>query len=482
MEKAIIDILLILILFGSAFLCIRLYLKNRVFSALLVIIGLGLILRGYLASQPGLNDWDEKYHALVAKNLVEHPTKPTLFDNPVLPFDENDWSSSHLWFSKPPMALWSIAGSVAIFGNHEYAVRLPSLIFSLIGIYLTFLIGKRLFNERVGLIAAFFHAINGILIELAAGRGSSDHVETLFIVMVEVAIYFSILSLQRKQMVRWTLLAGLFTGVAFLTKWFPAFIVFPVWLTGLIFSEQFSWKKCFGLGLLLLLSTAIVIFPWFSIVNSYGDTILQRVLFAFGTSIPGHARPFWYYFNELMITFGEMVFIPIIIALFHAAKGVKKQSLWILLIWILLPLIIFTLGATKRYTYIMISAPALFLIIAYFIDHTLIRFDTFKPKILAYIVVIGLVILPFRFTVERLKIFQEKPTLSAFYQHRENWKDRFDENDVVVNCPDNIDLMFYTDVKAAYAFMPTTMQLSDLMNQGHDVYVYREGQFIQAEH
>lgn len=47
-----------------------------------------------------------------------------------------------------------------IFGFSEFAIRMPSVLFGILTIYLTFLIGKKLFNKRVGLFAALFLAIS----------------------------------------------------------------------------------------------------------------------------------------------------------------------------------------------------------------------------------------------------------------------------------------------------------------------------------
>ena len=475
MDKFIIDLLVLLVLFGGIFFIAQLYLSQRTVATLLVILCLGGLLRTYLAQDQQLHEWDERYHALVAKNLVEHPTKPTLYDNPVLPYDDTDWVNSHLWFSKPPLPLGMMAGSIAIFGNDEDAIRIPSIIISLLGIFMTFLIGRELFNDRVGLVAAFLFAINGLLVELAAGIGSSDHVETMFIVMVEVAIYFSILSVRRERALKWVVLTGLFTGLAFLSKWFPAFLVFPVWFVGYILSDKFNWKKLFAYGLVLLFSTSIVILPWILNVNSYGDTILERVLLAFGNSIQGHARPIYYYFHEILITFGELVYIPIIFGVYWAIKGQRKQSLWLILAWIFIPLIIFTLGATKRYTYILISAPAFFIIIAYLFFYLQENYKHIRYKYLVIVVAVALIILPLRFSIERLKLFQKEPALSTFYKTKSEWQDQFDENDVVVGCPEYIELMFYTDVKAAYSFIPDSTALMRIKNEGHDVFVYSEG-------
>jgi 4-amino-4-deoxy-L-arabinose transferase len=477
MDKIIIDLLILLALLGGMFFIARLYLSQRTITALLVILCLGGLLRSYLAQDQQLHEWDERYHALVAKNLVEHPTKPTLYDNPVLPYDDTDWVNSHLWFSKPPLPLWAMAGSIAVFGNDEVAIRIPSIIISLLGIFMIFLIGRELFNDRVGLIAAFLFAINGLLVELAAGIGSSDHVETMFIVMVEVAIYFSILSVRRERALKWVILTGVFTGLAFLSKWFPAFLVFPVWFVGFILSDKFNWKKLFGYGLVILLSTALVILPWILNVNSYGDNILDRVLFAFGTSIQGHERPIWYYFHEILITFGELIYIPLIFGVYWAIKGKSKQAHWIVLIWIFIPLIVFTLGATKRYTYILISAPAFFMIIAYLFHYLLENYTKLRYKYLTILVAVALIALPLRFSIERLKLFRKEPTLSTFYETKDDWQDSFNDNDIVVGCPEYIELMFYTDVKAAYSFIPDSNTLTQLRNEGHEIFVYSEGGF-----
>jgi len=49
-----------------------------------------------------------------------------------------------------------VSVSFKIFGINEFAARLPSAIFGTLSILLVFFVGKGLFNERVGLIAALF--------------------------------------------------------------------------------------------------------------------------------------------------------------------------------------------------------------------------------------------------------------------------------------------------------------------------------------
>ncbi|MEZ4984025.1 MAG: glycosyltransferase family 39 protein [Saprospiraceae bacterium] len=131
-------------------------------TQLFFILLLGFLLRLVVVQTPFLGEWDERFHALVAKNLMEHPLKPTLYDDPVLPYDYREWSANHVWLSKPPLALWLMAGSMSLLGTGLFALRLPALLVSLASVYLTFLIGRRLFDTRTALTAALLHAIHGM--------------------------------------------------------------------------------------------------------------------------------------------------------------------------------------------------------------------------------------------------------------------------------------------------------------------------------
>jgi 4-amino-4-deoxy-L-arabinose transferase-like glycosyltransferase len=72
--------------------------------------------------------WDEQYHALVAKNMLKNPFKPTLYPVELLDYDYRNWSANYIWLHKQPLFLWQIALSLKIFGTTELAVRLPSIL------------------------------------------------------------------------------------------------------------------------------------------------------------------------------------------------------------------------------------------------------------------------------------------------------------------------------------------------------------------
>jgi 4-amino-4-deoxy-L-arabinose transferase len=459
MNDLVLDIAMLLCLLGGVALTIFFTIKRQISKGLVVVLILAGILRVYLSSDQELHSWDERYHALVAKNLTKHPLKPTLYDNAVYPTNELDWSSSHMWFSKPPVPLWIMASSIAVFGNNVYAVRLPSILLSLVAIYITFLLGRKLFNERVGL--------------------SSDHVENCFILCVELAAYFIIMSVDSKKAMRYVVLAGVSAGLAFLSKWFPALIIFPLWLVALLASNSFSWKNFFLQGGVLTITTIVVAMPWVIYLNALGDNILERVLFAFSEPIQDHQEATFYYWHQLMIIFGEMIYIPILFAFYFIKNKLGKKENSILLAWILVPLVVFTIGETKRYTYLMIAAPAVFLLLSNYTIYLIDQYQKSRNKWVHIVLLIGLIGLPIRYSIERLKLFHTRPIVSEFYSTLSQNKDSFTKKDVVFGVEENIELMFFSDVAAVYKFKPNDAQLNQVLDQGYSVYLFEEGDYHQ---
>jgi len=101
---------------------------------------------------------------------MKHPFKPTLFDQPYLPYDYRSWGGdhvwshtfwqgNHIWLHKPPYALWQIAASYHLFGVNTFALRLPSVIMSGLAVFITYMIGSELYDKKVGFVAAFLQAV-----------------------------------------------------------------------------------------------------------------------------------------------------------------------------------------------------------------------------------------------------------------------------------------------------------------------------------
>ncbi len=64
----------------------------------------------------------------------------------------------------PPVFYWFLSLWTKIFGNNVVMLRLSSVLFSLVAIYFVYLIGKKIKNKKVGILAALFLAVNPLFV------------------------------------------------------------------------------------------------------------------------------------------------------------------------------------------------------------------------------------------------------------------------------------------------------------------------------
>jgi 4-amino-4-deoxy-L-arabinose transferase-like glycosyltransferase len=69
-----------------------------------------------------------------------------------------DWLTPHVNFAryldKPPLGYWLVGLSYLVFGISEFAARLPMVLAAIGGVLITWSIGRDLFGDRVGFLAA----------------------------------------------------------------------------------------------------------------------------------------------------------------------------------------------------------------------------------------------------------------------------------------------------------------------------------------
>lgn len=62
------------------------------------------------------------------------------------------------YLDKPPLLFWLSALSFKVFGISNFAYKLPSLLFALLGIFSTYKLGKLLYSEKTGMLSALMFA------------------------------------------------------------------------------------------------------------------------------------------------------------------------------------------------------------------------------------------------------------------------------------------------------------------------------------
>ncbi len=355
----------------------RAWRKDNYPLALILLIVCGLVLRVFTACDFFLHTWDERYHALVAKNLIHHPLAPTLYDNPILSYDYRSWVNNHVWLHKQPLPLWTMALSLSIFGINEIALRLPSIVLSTAGIWLSYSIASYFFNKKTAYITAFLFSINGLIIELAAGRFATDHIDIFLLFFVELTIYFSI-QFATKAKGFYNILAGISIGLAVLSKWLPGLIGLPLWLLIVIGVNKFKQKEIILQAIILLLTTVVVFLPWqlyihkqFPVEAAWESGFNYR---HFTEVVENQAGPFYYYLDRIRINYGELIYLPLLWFLAQTIKNVRNYKRLAICVWFLVPLVIFSFAKTKMQGYVLFISPALFMVTAEFsFQHSGIR-------------------------------------------------------------------------------------------------------------
>lgn len=460
--------------YGKAYL---LYKKGKTLPTLYLIIFTGLCLRIFCATDPMLHQWDERYHALVAKNLMDSPFEPKLYKETPIEYDYKDWTANKVWLHKQVFPLWMIALSMKIFGVSEFAVRIPSLLFSTIGIFLTFLIGKHLFREKIGLIAAFFFSINGLIIELAAGRVSTDHVDICFSFLVLLSVVFVVFNNIKKQR-RYILLAGLTCGLAILTKWLAALIIAPLYLV-LNYKDKsiLNMIKDILLFLLIIVSVAAP-WQWYCYHHFQAEYLWEQHFnfLHFVADIEGHGQEWWYHLNKIRITINELIYIILLWFVYKIVKIKCSKEDIFLLLWIGIPLVVFSYATTKMQAYLLFSFPAYFIIMALFID-TLDQKTAQKNKLkyqwIYSLLIISIFLLSFRFGIERVKPFDSKEIARA--NKMEIKQLNLPDKGIIFNASLAIEIMFHSN-SLAYRHIPKIEVIDELIDQGYQIYLLDDGQ------
>src|SRR5262249_35984716 len=63
------------------------------------------------------------------------------------------------WYVHPPFYMWLVAATGRVLGFSEWTVRIWSVVFSVVAVYATVMLGRALFNHRVGLLAGAILAV-----------------------------------------------------------------------------------------------------------------------------------------------------------------------------------------------------------------------------------------------------------------------------------------------------------------------------------
>ena len=241
-----------------------------------------------------LFDWDEINFAESAREMIESGNYLRVQIN-YLPFWE-----------KPPFFFWIQVLSMKLFGVNEFAARFPNALLGFVYMWSLFLIGKRHFGSKFGLIWALIFGAS-LLPQVYFRSGIIDPLFNLFIFL---SIYFMAVALkdkQRKNLLLMALLSGVFSGLSVITKGPVGFLLLGLTLFVYLILERFRSFPSIKLILGFIAGLFLIVGIWLSLeVAQNGFEILGQFiayqLDLFSKDVAGHAQPFYYHF--VVVFFG----------------------------------------------------------------------------------------------------------------------------------------------------------------------------------
>jgi 4-amino-4-deoxy-L-arabinose transferase len=264
------------------------------------------------------------------------------------------------------------AGAVAVraFGATETAARLPALAFTLGTILVVGAFARRTIGPDAGWHAAVITAATPFT--LAYARTVIFDATLTFFVTAALAAFFLAVEAARhdRPADRWILAGWAAVGLGVLTKG-PVALAFPL-LVAVPYAvwRRRVWTVLDPTGLLLLLA---MVLPWVFAMSSVVPDFLRYVLFVetaqrLGTDALGRTEPWWYFLP--MLCAAALPWSLLLARAFpHAWAAVRARRLDPRVIygvlWILLPLLLFSLSRSKRPQYLLPLIPPVGLLVAF---------------------------------------------------------------------------------------------------------------------
>lgn len=454
-----------------------LFVRKKVWWSVGVLFLAALLLNAFAALlDPFLNIWDERFHALVAKNMMEEPFRPMLYKDPVMLFAYDNWDRFHIWLHKQPLFLWQIALSFKLFGVSEFSLRIPNLLMASLLVPVIYRTGKLLVNERTGYLAALLMMSSWIMLELVSGRQEMEHNDLSFLFYVSCSIWAWI-EWRAMPSWKWVILVGVFSGAAVLCKWLPGLLVFGAWgLTILLewrskHTSLPAYLTSFSLAFLL---SCFLFLPWqLYIFSEFSDEAQRSYDFNiqhFTFPVDGHAGPWYYHFDVLSYLYGTVIqwlLLPALIVLYLQAKN--KTNAIAFVVMIVTVFAFFSVSQTKAPCYTMMVSMIVFISMGSGLDLLLENFKKFGIWGLGFGVP---VLLYFNLRTEVLDrdhslAVPENRHSQMMYHNREIFKSLdLPDNAVLLNVLGRhfIEAMYYTGVPA-YPGIPDSVQYGDLLRK-----------------
>lgn len=319
-------------------------------AAPLALAAAALILFTVALGQGSLWDQDEAKYTEVARAIVQRGDPITLYSN------------GTPWFVHPPLYMWLVAATGALFGFTEFTARIWSAIFGAAGVLVTVLLARRLYDLRTGLLAGLI--LVTMLEYFLLSRMAVFDVP--LVVFMLLALYMAVAAEQamggpdRRRAYRW---AFVWAGLGTLTKGpiallLPAMVVGTWWVLQGRLRERLRalpWE-----GLLLY---GLIGLSWYGIEAAlHGRAFLRTAvgyyLFTRFFGVVENQPGPWYYYLPVLAAgaFPWSALLPSA-CVYHWRRARRQGDSLLLVLWMGIVFLFYSAAGTKLPNYILPILP-----------------------------------------------------------------------------------------------------------------------------
>jgi 4-amino-4-deoxy-L-arabinose transferase len=443
----------------------------------------------YIIQTPYLFDWDEKFHALVAKNLSADWRIPILITDTIVQPCKDSWVCCGVWLHKQPVFLYQMALSIKIFGVNEFAVRFPSALMVSLLIFPVYRIAEIIKDKTAAIIAAFFSVTNATILSHMDGFSGMDHNDIAFMFYVTLSVWALVEYIQSDRKM-FLLFLAVFSGIAVLNKWLTGLLGIQGLFIFLIFFSKKSFREIIVTLFYVGIISAAVFLPWQLYVYLIEPEIAihewqmnQRHFFEV---VEGHSFDAMFYINNLPLQYSYLHYFLIAIPLCLFLFKEQRKYLIPLFVMIISVYVFFTIAATKVAGYTLVVMP-----IAYVFFGLLISFlykqiqAKLSISILPLLIAMVALLIFQNLNFSRIKLdhdisgsdwrslrYSSKKANAALYKRLA--LDYKDDKIAIIGFEhfDQIDCLFYTDANC-YANGLRDEEIAKLRKNGYDIGVFR---------
>jgi hypothetical protein len=355
---------------------------NKKFYPYLIVISAIFFFIPFLGSVH-LFDWDEINFAESAREMIVTGN----FSRVQIDF--------HPFWEKPPLFFWMQALSMKLFGINEFAARFPNAIIGIFTLIIFYFLGKRLYDEKFGLIWALAY-LGSFLPHIYLKSGIIDPFFNFFIFLSILFLAKSIRETGESKGFKYAFFAGISIGLATLTKGPVGLLIAGIsvlvyWAT-MKFNKISNWKNI----LIFSISCLAIASLWFGpeMINNGFWFIREFIKYQVDLFLKpgaGHSGPIYYHF--LVVFLGcfpiSILALPVLFRKYADSHDEGKYFLkWmIILFWVVM--ILFSIVKTKIVHYSSLAYFPLSYFAAYFVYELVNKRVVFKKYLVWILLLTG---------------------------------------------------------------------------------------------